>query len=173
MTPAEALNHDWLNPIRLNTPKIEKPLLARIIMLYSNYGQLLSGHFMNRAEKILGYRKWSKNIQIPLILPVVGNMGFKLHRMILNATRYSLFVDSGCKKAKSNDFISSATVQWQLLSQFSAKGKKSMSIYTLLSNSQVLMLLSKFNSSTHLAKMLAPNKYIVPHKRQLDILLQD
>ena len=148
-------------------------MLARIILLYSDCGQLLSGHFMNKAEKILGYQQSPKNILIPLILPVVGNMGLKLHRMILNATRYSLFIDLECKKAKSNDFISSATVQWQLLPQFSAKGRKSMSIYTLLSNSQVLMHFSEFNSSTHLAKMLAPNKYIVPHKRQLDILLQD
>ena len=123
---------------------------------------------MNKAEKILGYQQSPKNILIPLILPVVGNMGSKLHRMILNATRYSLFIDLECKKAKSNESISFDKVQRQLLSHISAK-----SIFTLFSNSQVLTRSSKFNSSTHLSKMLAPNMHIDERERQQGNLFQD
>ena len=87
MTPTEALNHEWLLHIR----PLENDI-ARIIRLYSMNGQLLSGHFMNVAESVLGYRRVAAKIFIPFVFPALANQGFKLDRMILNAVRFALFV---------------------------------------------------------------------------------
>ena len=54
-------------------------------------GQMLSGHFLNKVESMLGYRRVAANMCIPLVFPVLASQGFKLDRMILNAVRFILF----------------------------------------------------------------------------------
>lgn len=138
MTAAEALNHDWLLASMHDAKsRFERPLFIRTITMYSAHGQLLSGHYINVAEKILKFNPNPSNIFLPIFLPVIGNSGFKLHEMILNATRFSLFVDSGSNKPKSNACDSSARELRQVLNQF--------------------RLCEKKNTQSILIKMLAPN----------------
>ena len=56
------------------------------------HGQMLSGHFLNVAEAMLGYRQVAAHMRVPLVYPELANRGNRLDHMILNAVRFALFV---------------------------------------------------------------------------------
>ena len=69
-----------------------KPLFMRALISYSSRGQLLSGHFLNKADLMLQYQSFAAHLIIPITLDVYAAKGFKLDRMLLNAARYMLMV---------------------------------------------------------------------------------
>ena len=89
LTPTEALNHEWISPVKI----VDKCLFTRIIRLYANNGQILSGAYMNAAGQMLGYRRAAAYPILPLAFPMLAAQGFKLDRMILNAVRFTLFIN--------------------------------------------------------------------------------